>query len=805
MSLSAHDARARGRSKSPGGRERSRSRSHSRAPSPNPYAAAAAAPEEPDRHGYDYEYAAPVSYQYAAPRAGPGSSASPPTSYTQTSAPQYDVHRGQSGAGVHSIYAHADNYTHAAIDTYRQSAEPQMPGPNYARPGDYMPHPEYSMPGGYNYASPPPPPPPPGAPGARPSHDRSTSLSASGNFSVQFGHGHGNSRPTSPQQQYQQQQQNYAVPISPQASYATLPASPPYAAPSSNYTARPDVHRVPSSGASMPGQFPYAQPPQNISYVAAKPSPSPSYVPLAHRVSSPGPGPSGPGHHVVEIRPGGAPPHPPPGPGPGHGHSHTPSSSLTSLTPRMHRLSVSGGAGAPSASFLPGHAPPGSPLLEAYHGTYQSMSPMPSPMMLPSSLDPIHSSLDDIPSLDAFPSDPHYHYHSSSSSSSTSSPSRHRRHRSSSRISHSRHRSSSRVSVGGPKSVAFHSITSDASTLIAALNTRTFTSTAPLISILPRLTSDEMLLLRAAYKESCIAPGGKGVNLAKHIKVKVGGPFGKACYATALGRWESEAYWANFWYQSNTSRRELLIEALMGRSNAEVRAIKDVFSDKRYGNSLEKCMKAELPANKFRYAMLLVLEERRQEDAPGVGAGGVGGGVYGRGVDARGVKRDADELYRSLVAKEGGETAMIKIVVLRSDAHLKEVLRVYEATYGRNFARDMLRKSTNLVGEILAHILNGVINRPMRDAMLLHHALANYDPTGVASSTTTAMSTSSKVVPERTELLVSRLVRVHWDRPHLDLVKADYRRKYGVALEQDVADRTHGEFGKFCVALVKRY
>jgi hypothetical protein len=176
---------------------------------------------------------------------------------------------------------------------------------------------------------------------------------------------------------------------------------------------------------------------------------------------------------------------------------------------------------------------------------------------------------------------------------------------------------------------------------------------------------------------------GKGVNLSKHIKTKVTGNFGKAVYVTALGRWESEGYWANFWYQSHGSRRELLIESLMGRSNSEVRMIKEDFKDKRYSNSLTRCMEKELKMDKFRTAVLMVLEERRQEEQD----------VY----PMEYVHRDVDLLYRSIRADRGGESGMLEIIVRRSDAHLREVLKTYEKMYGENFARVALKKSNNLV------------------------------------------------------------------------------------------------------------
>ena len=81
-------------------------------------------------------------------------------------------------------------------------------------------------------------------------------------------------------------------------------------------------------------------------------------------------------------------------------------------------------------------------------------------------------------------------------------------------------------------------------------------------------------------------------------------------------------------------------------------------------------------------------------------------------------------------------------------------------------------------GETLAHILNGVLNRPVRDALLLHQALAE----------------TSK---DRADLLVSRLVRFHWEPKHLERVKVAYKQRYGSSLEKDVAHETKGEFSEF--------
>ncbi|KAL4892900.1 hypothetical protein BDV59DRAFT_193433 [Aspergillus ambiguus] len=472
------------------------------------------------------------------------------------------------------------------------------------------------------------------------------------------------------------------------------------------------------------------------------------------------------GPHYVEITPGGR-----------SGRPHSLSMSAANT------LSVE----APDPSFRPV-----SPMLEPYKGTYQSISPMPSPIVGPARLDEDLSELEPLDASDSEGSRRRKHRRKKSKDPEKKSD---RTRRDSSRVRHDRHSSSSSLSqIPGPESlmvitpggsgggarkrVSFYDPTPDATAMQEALSHTRSVDHKTLIRVLPHLSSDEMLDLRKEYKHH-VKLRGKGINLAKHLRVKLGNnAFGKVCYATALGRWESEAFWANCYYQSSTSRRELLIEALFGRTREEIREIKACFRDSRYLDSLEKCMRAELKADKFRTAVMLALEEeaRPSERDP---------------VDEALVQRDVHELHRALVARHGGETAMIYIIVRRSDAHLREVLRAYEAIYQRNFARAMIAKSQNLVGETLAHILNGVINRPMRDALLLHQALRE-----------------SKSGKERSELLISRLVRFHWEPRHLEQVKLEFRRRYKQRLEEAIAEEIlpipgGSEWGEFCIELAQ--
>ena len=317
------------------------------------------------------------------------------------------------------------------------------------------------------------------------------------------------------------------------------------------------------------------------------------------------------------------------------------------VTSRMNRLSVSGNR--PDLSIQTGGLPPPSPLLEAYHGTYQQISPMPLALRR----DDDDDELDSLPPLSPAVS----------------------------RVTTRGDKLSREAVQQREKRVQLYDPEEDAKTISKALGHRKI-DFDPICDVLPNLTHDHIMELRKEYKKQ-VKVQGKGVNLSKHLKTKLTGNFGKVAYVTALGRWESEGYWANFWYQSHSSRRELLIESLMGRTNAEIWNIKDEFKDKRYSDNLVTCMEKELKMDKFRTAVLMVLEERRQEEQD----------VY----PPEYRNRDVDTLHRALTAPKGGESTMLDIIVRRSDAHLRDVIRAYEQTYHQSFPRAALKKSNNLV------------------------------------------------------------------------------------------------------------
>ncbi|CAG7918237.1 unnamed protein product [Penicillium olsonii] len=834
MSLQVNDSRSRTRSKSPG-RERSRSRD-SRAPSPR-----SRSPAVPTRYSPDEE--AEIERQYKLMR---DRDVEPQTISRAPRSSRYDVSRTGSDEDKRrdrdrsrrdDRYEHSDDertrreYIPAkSTSTSASTSLPSRPRRRSPDRGSRVDDSDSSVDDELAYGD---------APGSHPSYARPVKYN--------YAQPHiGHAQPARPAQPYPGAGTDWApvpecerpgfVPPSsqpdtasmpgafpPASSYASVPSVPAQAAPSVPYASSASYapsshHRTASasdsgyapaaSGYANPGVFQYAQVDPNVKYTS-KGAAKPAYTASAHeqfpRQPSSQPKPqsqlqSQPQPQVQYRQPS---PQPQSQPSQSSQPAQPQEPYRYKYEPQFVEIAPGGRSGArphsrsgsssnlavagPSSSHA-GHPPP-SPLLEPYHGTYQSISPMPSPIAIPSIRD---EDISDVEPLDGGASDSgrrrRHRSHSSVGEKDhpRSSKDKKDKERGSGddkrRPTHTRLDSSSSVadsmvliSPSARKRVSFYDAAADAAAMQAALNHTRHVDNKPLIQILPRLTSDEILTLRQEYKAR-VRMQGKGINLAKHLRLKLGSSnFAKVCYATALGRWESEAYWANCYYQAGTSRRELLIESLMGRSNAAIREIKNSFRDTRYENSLERCMRAELRADKFRTAILLALEGQRQDDR--------------EPLDKRLIRNDVQDLHYALT--RGGETAMIEIIVLRSDEHLREVLRAYEDMYRHNFAKAMIQKSRNLVGETLAHILNGAINRPMRDALLLHQALRE-----------------SQSGRERSELLISRLVRLHWEPRHLAQVKMEYRRRYRERLEEAIAEEILSlnggqEWGEFCIELAR--
>jgi annexin A7/11 len=85
--------------------------------------------------------------------------------------------------------------------------------------------------------------------------------------------------------------------------------------------------------------------------------------------------------------------------------------------------------------------------------------------------------------------------------------------------------------------------------------------------------------------------------------------------------------------------------------------------------------------------------------------------------------------------------------------------------------------------DALLHILRTALDPAMRDAVLLEECM--------------------KGMGTKDERLVVRVVRVHWDRQHLENVKRAYQSKYKQDLVKRVKGETSGDYQRLLVAMLE--
>lgn len=257
-------------------------------------------------------------------------------------------------------------------------------------------------------------------------------------------------------------QTNYQYPPSVPAATGEPPRYPnsshPYEqVPQYKYAAAPDKITYSANPVNAPSLASAA-----IRYASTPHSQQASQVPYAPMKSS--------NAHIVEVRPG----------------LSKIDSGLSAQMDRLavngNRLSVSGGR-----PDLGGSLPPPSPLLEAYRGTYQSISPMVAPMMLHddelSDLAPLSPRL-------PVPGDKKHRRRKSSTASVTKAP-----------------KSSSTPQK--PRRIKIYDAEADALALNEAISHSKINADA-ICDILPRLMHDQILELRTEYKRH-IKVQGRGM------------------------------------------------------------------------------------------------------------------------------------------------------------------------------------------------------------------------------------------------------------------------------------------------------
>jgi len=274
------------------------------------------------------------------------------------------------------------------------------------------------------------------------------------------------------------------------------------------------------------------------------------------------------------------------------------------------------------------------------------------------------------------------------------------------------------------------------------------TDEAVLIRVLAKPDPLQMALLRHSYHHRL------GRNLEKDIESETSGYLEEGLLALVRGPLMTDVINLHKSMKGLGTKESVLNDVLLSRSNADVQAIKRAYRE-TYKHDLEADVKGDLSLKTERHFSMVMAANRAEESAP----------IYPQAIDS-----DVGELYRATEGKVGADQLTVcNIMSTRSDGQLRAISHAFEQKYHISLEKVIEKEFSGHMQDALLMQLRGGTDRAMRDAMLLEDTM--------------------KGLGTKDSLLVQRIVRVHWNRQHLDQVKRAYKHRY----HKDLATRVRGE------------
>ncbi|KAF3159497.1 hypothetical protein TWF225_010646 [Orbilia oligospora] len=236
--------------------------------------------------------------------------------------------------------------------------------------------------------------------------------------------------------------------------------------------------------------------------------------------------------------------------------------------------------------------------------------------------------------------------------------------------------------------------------------------------------------------------------------------FNTAAIAILLGPVSSEGYWVVKSVKGSGTNEALLTEAIFGRTNPELESMKSYIRSSHFKH-MEDYVRSDLSMG-TKTLFEMGMEPSLSKDPNHLYAP----------PDRSKVRLDVQRIITStptLNLFSKNSTVLCQVLALNTPGYIIAVADEYRLETGKNLRDLITRAFFGHMKDTLLYILDGVVDKVERDAKLLEDAM-------VGAGT-------------RNHLLISRLIRIHWNKPHLAEVKQRYSRMY----KQDLVSRLRKE------------
>ncbi|KAI0012109.1 Annexin [Xylariaceae sp. FL0662B] len=255
--------------------------------------------------------------------------------------------------------------------------------------------------------------------------------------------------------------------------------------------------------------------------------------------------------------------------------------------------------------------------------------------------------------------------------------------------------------------------------------------------------------------------------LEKDIIKETGGWFETGLVALVRGPLVHDVHLLNSAVDGPGTKEKVLNDVLLSRSNADMQAIKGMYRQ-IFHRSLEGDVKGDLSMKTERHFMIVLGANRAEDSAP---------------VIPQAIDQDVMELYRATEGKVGTDEMMVcSILSTRNDNQIRAISHAYEQKFRRNLEDVIKKEFSGHMEAALLYQLRNAVDKYMHAATLLEDAMAG-------------MGTKD-------HLLVSRVVRYHWDRQSMANIKAAYQHRFRKSLASRIKSETSGDYERLMLGCI---
>ncbi|KAH8912140.1 Annexin [Coniochaeta sp. PMI_546] len=256
-------------------------------------------------------------------------------------------------------------------------------------------------------------------------------------------------------------------------------------------------------------------------------------------------------------------------------------------------------------------------------------------------------------------------------------------------------------------------------------------------------------------------------NLEADIKSETRGWFEEGLCALVRGPLMQDVHLLCSAMDGPGTKEKVLNDVLLGRSNADLNAIKKAYSHATR-QRLEDAVRGDLSMKTERHFMIVLQAQRAEDSAPVVKAD---------------IDRDVSDLYNATEGKVGtDEIRVCSILSTRNDNQIRAIAHEYRLKYARSLEDVIKREFSGHMEDALLYQLRHGLDKYMHQAQLLEDAMSG--------------------VGTKDHLLVSRVVRSHWDRQNMDNVKGAYQQRYHKSLASRIKGETSGDYERLMLACI---